>query len=372
MIDFRYHLVSIIAVFFALAAGIVLGAGPLGDQVDDDLTGQLSAMREENQNLREQVDTYQTTSAAQEEFVNAVTPALVSGELECESVGIIALPGAEEGTVEAVRDALERAGAAAELRVQIEPAWSDPDSEAVLDSLASQLVSSGTELPEDADGYTRGATVLATALLAQPADDGTGSTGQTVETATVDAFAEAGLLALEQNAAAAPTLAVMVAGEVSGEDAEERTDRLVELITVMDREGGGTVAAGPPITAEDDGLIAAIRSEDSAAEAVSTVDSTGSQSGAVSIVFALLQQNAGSVGHYGTIGDVDGVIPPVPERTTSGEDEQSEGEPTTEPTDGTGEGTEGEADAEGEADGAAEGADDAAADAEDDNAGEQE
>ncbi|NIS33816.1 MAG: copper transporter, partial [Actinobacteria bacterium] len=31
MIDFRYHLVSIIAVFFALAVGIVLGAGPLGD-----------------------------------------------------------------------------------------------------------------------------------------------------------------------------------------------------------------------------------------------------------------------------------------------------------------------------------------------------
>ena len=29
MIDFRYHIVSIVAIFFALGAGVVLGAGPL-------------------------------------------------------------------------------------------------------------------------------------------------------------------------------------------------------------------------------------------------------------------------------------------------------------------------------------------------------
>jgi hypothetical protein len=29
VIDFRYHIVSIVAIFFALGAGVVLGAGPL-------------------------------------------------------------------------------------------------------------------------------------------------------------------------------------------------------------------------------------------------------------------------------------------------------------------------------------------------------
>ena len=29
MIDFRYHIVSIVAIFFALGAGVVLGSGPL-------------------------------------------------------------------------------------------------------------------------------------------------------------------------------------------------------------------------------------------------------------------------------------------------------------------------------------------------------
>ena len=34
MIDFRYHLVSLIAVFMALAVGVVLGAGPLQGTLD--------------------------------------------------------------------------------------------------------------------------------------------------------------------------------------------------------------------------------------------------------------------------------------------------------------------------------------------------
>ena len=35
VIDFRYHLVSIVAVFLALAVGIVLGAGPLNESISD-------------------------------------------------------------------------------------------------------------------------------------------------------------------------------------------------------------------------------------------------------------------------------------------------------------------------------------------------
>ena len=38
MIDFRYHLVSLVSVFLALAVGIVLGAGPLKDPISDGLT----------------------------------------------------------------------------------------------------------------------------------------------------------------------------------------------------------------------------------------------------------------------------------------------------------------------------------------------
>ena len=42
MIDFRYHLVSLIAVFLALAIGIVIGTTPLNGPVLDDLHGQVT------------------------------------------------------------------------------------------------------------------------------------------------------------------------------------------------------------------------------------------------------------------------------------------------------------------------------------------
>lgn len=42
MIDFRYHLVSIISIFLALAVGIVLGAGPLQGNLGSQLTDQVS------------------------------------------------------------------------------------------------------------------------------------------------------------------------------------------------------------------------------------------------------------------------------------------------------------------------------------------
>ena len=41
MIDFRYHLVSIVSIFLALAVGIVLGAGPLQGQIGDTLTAEI-------------------------------------------------------------------------------------------------------------------------------------------------------------------------------------------------------------------------------------------------------------------------------------------------------------------------------------------
>ena len=56
MIDFRYHLVSIISVFLALAVGIVLGAGPLQANLGDQLSDQVAALRTEKQALNDKLD----------------------------------------------------------------------------------------------------------------------------------------------------------------------------------------------------------------------------------------------------------------------------------------------------------------------------
>ena len=46
MIDFRYHLVSLISVFLALAVGVVLGAGPLQNSLGTALNDQVTSLRE--------------------------------------------------------------------------------------------------------------------------------------------------------------------------------------------------------------------------------------------------------------------------------------------------------------------------------------
>lgn len=323
MIDFRYHLVSIIAVFFALAAGIVLGAGPLGDTVDDTLAEQTSSLRDENRDLRQQLEDTERDTAYQQAFLEEVTPRLVTGQLEGEYVGVIALPGADEETVTAVRDTLAQAGATADLTVRIEPTWTDPDSEPTLDELATELVSSGTELPTEGGGYARGAAVLASALMAPPTEPG--ASHETIDTATVTAFEESDLITLEQDASVAPSMAVLVAGNVSGDDAEDRLDRLATLVGSIDAADAGTVVAGPASTAED-GLLRTIRDNGDLAEVVSTVDSVDLPSGRAAVVFALSEQAAGGSGQYGVVGETDGALPPVPEEPgASVTDEPTEG-----------------------------------------------
>jgi hypothetical protein len=332
VIDFRYHLVSIIAVFFALAAGIVLGAGPLGDTVDNTLAEQTSTLRHENRDLREQLDGNKNEQEYQQHFIDDVTPRLVAGQLAGQNVGIIALPGADDEIVATVRDVIVQAGATADLTVRIEPTWTDPDSEPVLDELASQLVTSGTALPEDADGFQRGATVLAAALMAKPVDTGSHRSHETIDTATVAAFEDSDLIKLEHDASVAPTLAVLVAGSVSGDDSEDRLSRLSELAVSIDTAGAGTVTTGAASTAKA-GLIAAIRHGGDVAKAVSTVDSADLPSGRAGVVFALTEQERRHAGHYGVVGDTDGALPTIP-APTAGPGEPAEAASVANPSSG--------------------------------------
>jgi hypothetical protein len=338
VIDFRYHLVSIIAIFFALAAGIALGAGPLKAGVDQTLTDQTSALRDENQQLRDQIATLESTAEYRDAFVGAVTPELIDGRLADRRVVLVALPGADADQVAAIGETLAGSGAAVGATVSIDATWTDAGSAAVLDTLASELVSSGTTLPEG-DGYDRGAAVLAGALL-EPAEDapaegdtgaepGSGPTeepapeaGGTEEPApgteeasgasatALAAFSEAGLVSVEGEPAPEADLAVAVAGAPFGdEELERRNAALVTLATALDAAGSGTVLAGPPSSAGETGVVAALRADGNAAELVSTVDVATLPSGRVAVVYALEEQVDGGSGQYGAVGTTDGPLP---------------------------------------------------------------
>ena len=54
MIDFRYHIVSIVAIFFALGAGVVRGAGPLKGTGSEIVASQAEKDRQQLQDARDE------------------------------------------------------------------------------------------------------------------------------------------------------------------------------------------------------------------------------------------------------------------------------------------------------------------------------
>lgn len=90
IIDLRYHITSLVAVFLALGLGILVGGIMLKSdvlvdqqkQMTDKLEIQLEQLRQKNEAVEAQVSSLQVNYKAQEEFEKQVLPLLVRGRLE--------------------------------------------------------------------------------------------------------------------------------------------------------------------------------------------------------------------------------------------------------------------------------------------------
>lgn len=110
MIDFRYHVVSLISVLLALAVGIVLGAGPLQGAIADTLTVQVETLREERSQLRSEVEEANAQLDRHATYIEATAPALLEGVIPQWRVAVVTLPGVSEDDVEGVTERIDEAG----------------------------------------------------------------------------------------------------------------------------------------------------------------------------------------------------------------------------------------------------------------------
>ncbi len=111
MINFRFHLVSLVAVFLALALGVVIGSTVIDRAIVDRLSSQIEsvrqrsdARRQENLALKAQIDGLQA-------FINQAIPQVVSRRLEGVPVAVVAMRGVEGDTVRAAAETLQTSGA---------------------------------------------------------------------------------------------------------------------------------------------------------------------------------------------------------------------------------------------------------------------
>jgi hypothetical protein len=107
----RYHATSLVAVFIALAIGILIGAEFGGNaltntrkDLEHSLTGNL-------QDARERADELSGRLARSDEFAGRVYPALVHGRLAGKRIGVVALGDLPGDTSSAIEDALSPTGA---------------------------------------------------------------------------------------------------------------------------------------------------------------------------------------------------------------------------------------------------------------------
>lgn len=306
MIDFRYHIVSIIAVFLALALGLFLGSTTLQSTVTNNLRHQAHSVTSQNRSL-EATNTLLSNEFKDEKALTAaVEPYAVSGRLAGETVAMVSAPGVDSNVRKAVSATLTLAGATVTADVQLQPAYVDPTQDGVLGGLAGQLSLANHPLPPG-NGSTQVSTELAAVLLARPGHHGV---ARLRVADTLNALTTGKFLSISGSPPAHPaSLAVMLVAapntDLAAATAQTQNTILLTLAADLRASSTGLVIAGPtPVPAASGGALAAARADSALTKSVSTVNlDTGSgqdpAAGRIAIVLALAAAPSGQVGAYG-------------------------------------------------------------------------
>lgn len=313
MIDFRYHLVSIIAIFLALALGLVVGASALRGTVTSQLRGQAARLEKSNQDYRDQIRAADGMNGYNDQVVGGIAPQVLAGRLRGESVVFVEAPGADDRMRAQLADMVSKAGARISGYVALQDKYLDENQLATLSELTDQLKPTTVDFPADATPYDRTAIELASVLVTKEAT----SSGQDDPAAgqLLAGFKTAGFLTFSGQPATRATLAVVIAPADASQDKDAGTENkaLVSLPIALYGRGNGTVVAGNADAAADGGMLKALRDNGDAQGHVSTIDTANSPAGQLTTVFALHDATQGKAGDYGIGSGVKGALPtPVP------------------------------------------------------------
>lgn len=345
MIDFRYHLVSIVAVFLALAVGIVLGSTELRgaafsalDRTSSALSAKLEAADNENSALQQQVQ-------GDRQFAQAAEPVLLKHLLDSKRVVIVTTPGAPSSVVNGIKNGLSDAGATVSGQVALSSKFADTSASnlSLLDQLTQQATPSGMTLTNGSP-QQQAAQVLAAALVAKASNSGSGNSGsgnnkpgngsnsgngngnssissQDAQT-IVSSFSAGQFISVSGHPTSGATLAVIVTPATAPQDGN--SDPVNQAVVALAQEFGqasqATVVTGPSAGSGPGSAISAVRSS-GAANNASTVDNADSVVGQIVAVQALEQQmNGHKPGSFGTQSNANSAGPspaPTPSASSS-------------------------------------------------------
>lgn len=301
MISLRQHAISLVAVFLALAVGVVLGSGLLSGTVT-------SSLRDDKTDLQNQVNALETDKNALGERLNAadgfdaaVAGRVVGGTLTDRSVVVVTTPDADPGDVDAVTRSVSDAGAAVTGRVGLTESFVSASSGDDLRTRITNVVPAGSQLRTGAvDQGSLAGDLLGTVLLLN-ADSATPQSTPEELALALDTLRSGGFITYDDGAVAPAQLAVVVTGTAENSVDDGNKGAIVARFAgALDSRGAGTVLAGRPGSATGNGPIAVVRADAGLSAGLSTVDDIDRQSGRITVALALSEQLAGEAGRYGT------------------------------------------------------------------------
>ena len=311
MIDFRYHLISLIAVILALALGILAGSGFLGGPLLERLRGEVRGLHEDNDRLQDEVRRLDDQIDQGDAFAAAVEPALTRGKLAGEEIVVVRVARTEGRVIEGVRESLLDAGAQliTEITLTDKFALENAPARDELALIVGSVISDDTVLLEEAASFM-GERAAAAASDTSRADSPSGGIAQQRFENLITELEAAGFVSHDTTEAgpSIPDGAVFV---ILGGSEERPTFASAPLVRALSEGLAGRNAAAIVVEGSKSrwGLVAAIRDDIEARTGVATVDNGETTPGQIATVLGLDRAIAGDVGHFGVLAGRTSLIP---------------------------------------------------------------
>ncbi|MCW2597959.1 MAG: Copper transport outer membrane protein MctB [Jatrophihabitans sp.] len=301
MISFRYHLVSIVAIFLALALGIVVGTTALNGPITKDLRNQVNDLKKQRDGLTTQVKALQGQVDDASQFASTYGSQLVAKTLTGQSVIVVSMPGTSSAMQDGISKQISAAGGKIGGQVTLTKDYLDPRRGSGISSLATGPAHPiAWTAPETSDAGQLGGSLLAYVLL--------GKGQQTDLTQVLGGFAELHMVTVA-GGSVTPSTSVVVLGTGTLPAKDYGGAAELALVGALAHGGAKVVVAGDVASAKAGGLVALVRDSATTRSGVSSVDDANSAFGQVSSVLALSAAMKGQQGHYGTEQGADALFP---------------------------------------------------------------
>lgn len=275
MINLRYHIVSIVAVFLALGVGILLGSAVLSGALIDRLESDISTARTQRNEAQDRADTLESDLNRSGDLIEALGPRVTGGVLV--GTRVVFVSGETEPDWHAkVRKAITDAGAEDVGSIELTSKW------------ALEKEADGDELVEAFGDVT-----ISTAV---PSDDGALRLGELLPGLSEDLLSRLSDAGFVRAAPADPDTSFPPTGVQVVVLGSPDQVPLSSLAVGASRVTGTLAAAGD---VENLGPVGTLRERDDATARLATFDSADADPAGVGTVLALRAATDNTGGHFG-------------------------------------------------------------------------